>query len=64
MPLRLWRYPDGDKWFGPPEWRISHDADSNRDAAYMMISTDPDKGDRGLAPLEWNVGIGKRASHP
>ncbi|KAI2601837.1 hypothetical protein GGR54DRAFT_580565 [Hypoxylon sp. NC1633] len=58
MPIRLWKYPDLDTWLDPPGWEENMCADSNQNAAFLMVGTNPKKSDWGWAPLYWNVEIG------
>jgi len=58
MPLKLWKYPDIDTWIHPPGWDESMTADSNQDAAFLMMETEPGKPDWGWAPPYWNMYLG------
>lgn len=58
MPLRLWKYQDILSWISPPGWGENMGADSNQDAAFLMMETDPDKPGWGWAPLYWNLDLG------
>lgn len=58
MPLRLWKYSDGDTWINPPGWNDNMDADSNPDAAFLMMETNLEKPTWGWAPLCWNMELG------
>jgi hypothetical protein len=57
-PLRLWKFRDIETWLDPPGWDANLCADSNPDAAFLMMGADPKKDDRGWAPLYWNTEIG------
>jgi hypothetical protein len=56
--LRLWKFPDIETWIDPPGWDESMTADSNQDAAFLMLETDPKKDSWGWAPLYWNIDLG------
>lgn len=58
MPLRLWKYPDIETWFNLPGWNWRKGADSNQDAAFLMMETDPKSSGWGLAPIYWNLDLG------
>jgi hypothetical protein len=58
MPLRLWKYPDIETWIDPPGWNETICAESNQDAAYLMMETDPKSSSWGFAPLYWNQSLG------
>lgn len=58
MPLRLWKYPDIDNWIDPPEWAGNGAADSNPNAAFLMMEADPKKSDWGWSPRYWNGDLG------
>ncbi|KAI4860214.1 hypothetical protein F4820DRAFT_437501 [Hypoxylon rubiginosum] len=58
MPIRLWKFPDLDRWLHPPGWEENLCADSNQNAAFLMMGADPDKPDWGWAPLYWNIDLG------
>ncbi|KAI1780279.1 hypothetical protein F4818DRAFT_435485 [Hypoxylon cercidicola] len=57
MPIRLWKFPDLESWLHPPGWEGNMCADSNQNAAFLMMGVDP-KSDWGWAPLYWNIEIG------
>jgi hypothetical protein len=56
--LRLWKFRDIETWLDPPGWDANLCADSNPDAAFLMMGADPKKDDWGWAPLYWNTEIG------
>jgi hypothetical protein len=58
-PLRLWKFRDIETRLDPPGWDANLCADSNPDAAFLMMGADPKKDDWGWAPLYWNTEIGK-----
>ena len=58
MPLRLWKYADIDQWANLPGWIENKNPDSNPNAAFLMMETDPEKADWGWAPLYWNRDLG------
>lgn len=57
-PLRLWKFPDIETWIDPPGWNYNLGADSNQDAAFLMMGADPQSENWGWAPLYWNNEIG------
>jgi hypothetical protein len=57
-PLRLWKFRDIETWLDPPGWDENLCADSNPDAAFLMMGADPRKDDWGWAPFYWNTEIG------
>jgi hypothetical protein len=57
-PLRLWKFRDIETWLDPPGWDANLCAESNPDAAFLMMGADPKKDDWGWAPLYWNTEIG------
>ena len=58
MPLRLWKYPDIERWIDPPGWNRTIGAESNQDAAFLMMETDPTSSGWGFAPIYWNNSLG------
>lgn len=42
----------------PPGWDDNLCAESNQNAAFLMIQTDPEREDWGWAPFYWNIEIG------
>jgi len=44
-PLRLWKFRDIETWLDPPSWDANLCADSNPDAAFLMMGADPKKDD-------------------
>ncbi|KAI1370421.1 hypothetical protein F4677DRAFT_364396 [Hypoxylon crocopeplum] len=57
-PLRLWKFPDLERWLDPPGWEENLCADSNQNAAFLMMGMDPKKEGWGWAPLYWNLDLG------
>ncbi|KAF2671342.1 hypothetical protein BT63DRAFT_438807 [Microthyrium microscopicum] len=58
LPLILWKYTDIEQWIHPAGWDDNMTADSNQDATFLMVETDPEKADWGWAPLDWNLELG------
>ncbi|KAI9740069.1 MAG: hypothetical protein M1818_004820 [Claussenomyces sp. TS43310] len=56
--IRLWKFPDIEAWIDPPGWNENLCADSNPNAAFLMIGADPKSTGWGWAPLYWNNEIG------
>ncbi len=56
--LRLWRFPDSKNWVDPPGWNDNMSPESNQDAAFLMMETDPGRESWGWAPLHWSIDIG------
>jgi hypothetical protein len=54
----LWKFPDIESWINPPGWTDNLRAESNPDAAFLMMEADPRNEDWGWAPLYWNIDIG------
>ncbi len=57
-PLRLWKFPDIQRWIDPPGWDHYMCADSNGDAAFLMMDANPKSETWGWAPLYWKTDIG------
>jgi hypothetical protein len=58
MPLKVWKYPDTDNWINPPGWAENMNADSNPNAAFLMMETDPKNPRWGGVPPYWNTDLG------
>lgn len=58
MPLKLWKIPESNAWINPPGWNENMTADSNQNAAFLMMETDPQKSDWGWTPRYWNSDLG------
>ncbi|KAM5360443.1 hypothetical protein ACJA88_014832 [Fusarium oxysporum] len=59
MPLILRKFDDIDVWIDPLGWdKNTMTADSNQDATFLMLETDPEKPDWGWAPPYWNAQLG------
>lgn len=58
MPLRLWKYEDIETWMDPPGWKWTKCAESNHDAACLMMEIDPERSGWAFAPLYWNTSLG------
>jgi hypothetical protein len=58
IPLRLWKDPDIETWIDPPGWNRSICAESNQDAAFLMMEIDPMSSGWGFAPIYWNTELG------
>ena len=59
VPLRLWKYPDIQTWIDPPGWEeYDKCADSNQNAAFLMIETNLKSSSWGWAPLYWSRDLG------
>ncbi|KAH6848436.1 hypothetical protein B0I37DRAFT_391940 [Chaetomium sp. MPI-CAGE-AT-0009] len=56
--LRLWKYPDIETWIDIPGWNRTICAESNQDAAFLMMETDTKGSHWGFAPLYWNTDLG------
>jgi len=51
LPVRLWKSGDICEWVDPPGWEKSGMcADSNQNASFPTMGTDPDAGSWGWAP--------------
>ncbi|KAI1141100.1 hypothetical protein F5Y05DRAFT_299180 [Hypoxylon sp. FL0543] len=57
-PIRLWKFTDLERWLDPPGWNFTFTADSNQNAAFLMMGMDPKTDDWGWAPLYWNMELG------
>jgi hypothetical protein len=58
VPIRLWKYPDNENWINIPGWNHTLSADSNQNAAFLMVETDVNSPDWGWVPLTWNLELG------
>ena len=59
QPVWLWKSDDISEWLDPPGWENSGTcADSNQNAAFLMMGTDPDADDWGWAPPRWQSDLG------
>jgi len=58
MPLRLYKYPDIERWIDIPGWNRNLCPESNQDAAFLMMETDTKSSSWGFAPLYWNTQLG------
>ncbi|KAF4631807.1 hypothetical protein G7Y89_g6314 [Cudoniella acicularis] len=58
IPIKLWKFPDIENWINPPGWDDTFGADSNSDAAFLMMESDPSQESWGWAPFPWTIDLG------
>lgn len=56
LPIRLWK--SGDLSVNPPGWADNMTADSNQNAAFLMMGSNPNEDGWGWAPMRWSIDLG------